>query len=161
VTHGKLQCLGPSDGSTTGVAWGLGWGLEPEEGTFFHWGDNGAYKAFVIGSLSTRDALVFFLNGASGLAIVPDLVAAFMPGTRPSLSWLGYGRHDSPAWRMLRAARTRGAASVWTEMEAAGLGDDDIVWIARGLGVANLDEDAQWLRERIRQRQVGSTAPQF
>ena len=159
VRHAKPQCLVPSEETTTGVAWGLGWGLEPDEGTFFHWGDNGAYKAFAIGSLQTRDALAFFMNGASGLTVVGDLLAAFMPGTRPSLSWIDYGRWDSPVRRLLRAARTHGAASVWSEMEAAGLGDDDLLWIARGLTAANLDEDGQWLRERVRQRQVPNSSP--
>lgn len=133
-------------------------GLELEEGTFFHWGDNGAYKSFAIGSPKTQDALVFFMNGASGLAILWDLVAAFMPGARPSLAWIDYGRHDSPARRLLRVARARGAASVWTEMESAGLENSDMLWIARGLSAASLDEDAQWLREKIRQRQVAASS---
>jgi CubicO group peptidase (beta-lactamase class C family) len=152
VRHAKPQCLGPSDEKTTGVAWGLGWGLEPEEGTFFHWGDNGAYKAFAIGSLRSRDALVFFMNGASGLSIMPDLVAAFLPGDRLSLAWLDYGRHDSPIRRLLHTARAHGVKSVWQEIENASLGADDLLWIARGLTASDRDEDSTWLRAQIEER---------
>jgi CubicO group peptidase (beta-lactamase class C family) len=152
VRHAKPQCLGSDDETTTGVAWGLGWGLEPEEGTFFHWGDNGAYKAFAIGSLRSRDALVFFMNGASGLSIMPDLVAAFMPGDRPSLAWLDYGRHDAPIRHLLHAARVQGVKSAWQEIENASLGADDILWIARGLTASGHYEDSIWLRARIEER---------
>ena len=118
IKHPGIQCLETSDGDTvTGVAWGLGWGLEPGEGTFFHWGDNGAFKAFTIASMQCRNALVVFMNGASGLSIMPEFVEAFMPGDRPSLAWLDYGRHDAPVRRLLRAARAHGIKAVWQEIE--------------------------------------------
>ena len=153
IQHPGIQCLGASDGdAVTGVAWGLGWGLEPGKGTFFHWGDNGAFKAFTIGSIKSRDALVVFMNGASGLSIMPELTAALMPGDRPSLAWLDYGRHDAPVRRLLRAARAHGISEVWQEIENASLATDDLTWIAQGLSAAGLDEDNLWLRERIKER---------
>lgn len=113
IKHRGIQCLGPGgDDVMTGVAWGL----EPDAGTFFHWGDNGPFTAFTLGSMRQRTALVVFTNGASGLSIMPELVARLMPGDRPSLAWLDYARHDSPPRRMLRAARTRGVKAVWHEM---------------------------------------------
>jgi CubicO group peptidase (beta-lactamase class C family) len=150
VRHTKYVSLEPvAEDHPTGVAWGLGWGLEPNEGTFFHWGDNGAYKAFTVGSVRTHDALVCFMNGASGLALMPEIASNLMPGPRPSLDWLGYGRHDDPARRILRAAQIRGAAAVWSDI--ASLGESDREWVARGLIAAGLDEDALWLQERIKQ----------
>jgi len=72
------------------VAWGLGWGLKPEHGTFFHWGWNVGANAFAIGSPTRGTALALFTNGDGGTEIVPDVVATLFPGRRPSLAWLGY-----------------------------------------------------------------------
>lgn len=77
------------------VSWGLGWGLQQAGGepAFWHWGDNGDSKAFALVSLTHRRALVFFANGANGLAIAPDLVAlALGTGRQPGLEWLDYRR---------------------------------------------------------------------
>jgi hypothetical protein len=101
---------------------------------------------------------VFFTNGASGLTLMSEIVSALIPGTRPSLTWLDCGRHDAPVGRLLRAARTRGAAAIWRDMKDAGLDVDDRLWIARGLIAAGLDEDGLWLRKRIRQ-DIGDGPP--
>lgn len=74
------------------VAWGLGWGLEPGRRTFFHWGDNGRFKTFAVGSMSQRFAVVVFVNGANGMTIMPDLVRRWMRGDRPAFRWLNYPR---------------------------------------------------------------------
>jgi hypothetical protein len=74
------------------VAWGLGWGLEPDRRTFFHWGDNGRVKTFAIGSVRQRSALVVLVNGANGMVVMPDLVRRWMPGDRPVFRWLNYPR---------------------------------------------------------------------
>ena len=153
VRHAKPQALDAEAPPVvnTGVAWGLGWGLEPGEGTFFHWGNNGAFKAFTIGSVRSGDALVFFMNGASGLAPMPEIISALMPGARPSLTWLGYGRHDAPVRHLLRQARRHGAAATWDAIKDAHLSVDDRFWIARGLAAVGLEEDALWLRERSKE----------
>jgi CubicO group peptidase (beta-lactamase class C family) len=161
VKHKGSECLGPRDGDVaTGVAWGLGWGLEPAEGTFFHWGDNGAFKAFTVGSIRERCALVIFANGASGLSIMPELLAHFMPGDRPSLAWLDYPRHDAPGRRLLRAARSHGIAMVWQEMEKQAFGTDDLRWIAQGLGAAGREADRLWLLARIEERSAAGRSKQ-
>jgi CubicO group peptidase (beta-lactamase class C family) len=76
----------------TGVYWGLGWGLEPDVKTFFHWGANPGMTAFVLATPAKRAAFVAFMNGDLGLNIVPGIVEHIMPGQHPALSWLGLSR---------------------------------------------------------------------
>ena len=73
----------------------MGWGLEPEAGAFFQWGDNGAFKGFAIGSRRDGAAVVVLTNGSRGMSIMPELIDRFMPGERASLSWLEYPRYDA------------------------------------------------------------------
>jgi CubicO group peptidase (beta-lactamase class C family) len=91
-----IQCIstGGQDADQH-VAWGLGWGLEPDRGSFFHWGDNGQFKAFVVGSLTDRSAVVVFTNGSNGMAIMPDVIGQLMPGDHPAFMWFDYSRNGN------------------------------------------------------------------
>ena len=75
-----------------------------------------------------------FMNGASGLALVPEIVSALMPGPRPSLAWLDYGRHDDPARRLFHQARLHGAAATWNAIKEANVSIGEQLWIAPGPG---------------------------
>ena len=153
IRHPSTEAFGPrSEDIATGLAWGLGWGLEIDAGTFFHWGDNGPFTAFTIGSIRDRGAFAVFLNGASGLSIMPDLVAHFTSGPRPSLVWLEYEHHDAPVRRLLRAARVRGIEEVWQAVTNANLEPAALRWIAQGLGATGREADSVWLRARIEER---------
>lgn len=88
-----VQCLrNDLPEADTRIAWGLGWGLEPDSGTFFQWGDNdrGRFKAFAMGSLQQRSAMAVFTNGFHGMAIMPELIRESLPGAHPAFDWLDY-----------------------------------------------------------------------
>jgi CubicO group peptidase (beta-lactamase class C family) len=74
------------------IAWGLGWGIETQSRTFFQWGDydHGRFKAFAIGSIRQRCAVVVLTNGFHGMAIMPELIGQSLPGPHPVFAWLGY-----------------------------------------------------------------------
>ena len=73
------------------VAWGLGWGLEPSQGCFFHWGHNPGFRAFVMGNVSKQDAVVWFANSAWGLRLARHVLPEILPGPHHSLEWLQIG----------------------------------------------------------------------
>lgn len=73
------------------VAWGLGWGLEPSQGCFFHWGHNPGFRAFVMGNSYTGDAVVWLANSARGLRLGRLILPAVIPGRHEAMEWLQVG----------------------------------------------------------------------
>jgi CubicO group peptidase (beta-lactamase class C family) len=88
--------------------WGLGIGLsEGRAGTsFWHWGDQGTARCFVVAYPESGDGLVYFTNSENGLAIGPAILDLAFDDDDWPLRWLDYGRYDDPA-RMARLGVTR------------------------------------------------------
>jgi CubicO group peptidase (beta-lactamase class C family) len=105
------------------VAWGLGWGLERrgERTMFWHWGDNGNAKAFVIADPRSRSAVMYFANSQNGIAIANGIVAKVFPGEQGALAWIRYEQYDVPARiarrALVRAALDSGVAGVVRQYE--------------------------------------------
>ena len=70
--------------------WGLGWGIERKDGTdmLWHWGDNGAFKAFVMAEPKTKAGVVMFANSEHGLEIAKPLVDEAMGTESLAFDWL-------------------------------------------------------------------------
>ena len=66
-----------------GLGWGLGWGVETgENGAFiWQWGNNPGYRAFVMASTSSGDAVVMLTSSENGLEMAEPIIAAVLPGT--------------------------------------------------------------------------------
>jgi len=96
------------DAPVAQLYWGLGWGLQQTaRGTaIWHWGDNGVFRAYVIGYPAEDAGLVYFTNSENGLAIAEDLVAIFFRDTHYAIRDLDYARWDDPV-RLAQIAMQR------------------------------------------------------
>lgn len=97
----------------SGISWGLGWGLQesPEGKAFWHWGDNGTFRCFVMGYPDSGKALVYFTNSNLGLRIVPAVTGRFFGEKEcPAWKWMGYEREDTPGQVLLKAILEKGYA---------------------------------------------------
>lgn len=81
------------------VAWGLGWGIQDGDRgrSIWHWGDNGVFRAFVIGYPEKQDGLVYFTNSEAGLSMAEDLLSLFFDDSFWAVRWLDYSRWNDPA----------------------------------------------------------------
>jgi CubicO group peptidase (beta-lactamase class C family) len=102
------------------VAWGLGWGLQTTKDglSFWHWGDNGACKAYVVAYDGPKLGVVYFANSVSGLSIAREVVAEAVGGAQPALDWLKYDGYKSPRRTLLNDILARGAAAVLRDYRA-------------------------------------------
>ena len=73
------------------VGWGLGFGLQtgPDGEFFWHWGDNGTFKACTMGQIGAETAVAVFTNSQNGDALwQPILETIFATTDWPALDWL-------------------------------------------------------------------------
>jgi CubicO group peptidase (beta-lactamase class C family) len=72
------------------VSWGLGWGIQctEMEDSFWHWGDNGGFKSFILGSKSNKNAIIIFTNGSNGLTVISEIIKKYTGVPQPALDWL-------------------------------------------------------------------------
>lgn len=86
------------------VQWGLGVGLQSTDAgkAFWHWGDNGTFKAFFIAFPKQKISLIYFANSSNGLGIAHDLLRTCLGGTYPAVDWLDYEAPKAPARMLLQ-----------------------------------------------------------
>jgi len=70
------------------IAWGLGWGLEPNQGNFFQWGKMDGVRAFAMGSVAGQSAVVLLVNSNKGLRLMREAATCVLPGAHPAIGWL-------------------------------------------------------------------------
>jgi CubicO group peptidase (beta-lactamase class C family) len=87
------------------IEWGLGWGLQigAEGKSFWHWGDNGFNKSFVIAHDKKKDGVVFFTNSANGLSFLKEVLDESFAGSQSAAIWIDYERYDSPSKLLSKA----------------------------------------------------------
>jgi CubicO group peptidase (beta-lactamase class C family) len=71
--------------------WGLGWGIQRVDGSdelLWHWGDNGAFKAFVMADPKAKSGVVIFANSAKGLGVAKPIVDEAMGEEALAFEWL-------------------------------------------------------------------------
>ncbi|MBT8478672.1 MAG: beta-lactamase family protein, partial [Gemmatimonadetes bacterium] len=111
---------GDDEEAMTHLFWGLGWGLEQggRGESFWHWGDQGTARCFVVAYPEDGAALVYFTNSENGLAMGPALLDLVFEDDQWALLWLDYDRYDDPG-HVARLAVTHAFVEEGTEAGVA------------------------------------------
>ena len=105
------EMLRPQIDVSKDVYWGIGFGLErtPNGDAFWHWGDYGIFRSYIVGYKKQKIGVVYLTNSFNGLNISQDLVkAAIGGGEEPAIAYLDYDQHDSPGPRFFRTVLEKG-----------------------------------------------------
>ena len=108
------------------VFWGLGVGIqETKDGeSIWHWGDNGAFKCFMVAYPKRKTGVVLFTNGENGLSIASEIVKIALGGEQPAFRWIKYDAYDSPAMQFAKSVREKGVGAAIAEFQPALLRGD-------------------------------------
>lgn len=84
------------------IDWGLGFGLQSTEKdhAFWHWGDNGTFKCFVITFQKGKSGLVYFANSSLGLSVLDPILKKAFDDEFPLVKWLNYEPYNAPSYRL-------------------------------------------------------------
>jgi CubicO group peptidase (beta-lactamase class C family) len=122
VDAGCTNCIDrkPSKPSES-LSWGLGWGLQStaQGDAFWHWGDNGNFKCFIMAFRKQKMGVVAFTNSTNGLGIIPEIVGEAIGGNNPAFAWLDYETYNSPRRRLQKAIERDGVESALTRYRAS------------------------------------------
>lgn len=107
----------PNPKLSTTIFWGLGWGLQKTDDgmAFWHWGDNGDTKAYVVAFDKQKAGVVMFANSTNGLSIIREVVNDALGGQQPALSWITFEAYNSPARLMFKAILKSDAETVLSD----------------------------------------------
>ncbi|MBA3248483.1 MAG: beta-lactamase family protein, partial [Pyrinomonadaceae bacterium] len=107
----------PAGALSPHISWGLGWGLQQtNEGTsFWHWGDNGDSKAYVVAFDKQQTGVVVFTNSANGLSIIREIIDQSVGGFHPALALLNYESYKSPGRILFKSILAKGADAALRE----------------------------------------------
>lgn len=118
-------------GAVGTFSWGLGLGLQetPKGTAFWHWGDNGIFKCFMLGIPSQDIGIVYFTNSANGLNIGKNLLRQTLGIECPTFELLGYDQYDSPVYLLGKQMATEGIISgmrLYHQLKSAHTGDSPL-----------------------------------
>ena len=102
------------------IFWGLGWGIE-RNGTaesLWHWGDNGAFKCFVVANPAQKSAMVMFTNSENGLSIAPAMVRDATGSEPLAFTWIKYDAYNSDSLRFAKTAREKSLEAAIQQFDA-------------------------------------------
>jgi len=103
------------------VFWGLGVGIQQtaQGESLWHWGDNGAFKCYMLVYPKPKIGLVFFSDSENGLAIASEVVRMAIGGDQPAFHWIKYDTYNSPTIQFAKAVREIGAADAINQFRPA------------------------------------------
>jgi CubicO group peptidase (beta-lactamase class C family) len=103
------------------IFWGLGWGIQHngKSKSLWHWGDNGAFKCFVVLNPARKSGMVMLANSQNGLSIAPAIVRDATGADPLVFSWIEYDAYNSAAVRFAKAARDQGVESAIPQFDVA------------------------------------------
>lgn len=85
----SMTMIYPQITITNEISWSLGWGLQSTKpnSSFWHWGSNPGYRAYVVGYPAEKIAVVVLSNSEHMFKLIEDIVQMTIGGELPSYHW--------------------------------------------------------------------------